>query len=70
MTDQDKYVEKVIEENEERAEEHQHDGEPKLEREVEGFFAPIVDLIEGVDGQSAEEDQVDRIENDREQRPS
>jgi hypothetical protein len=70
MTDQDKYVEKVIEENEERAEEHEHDGEPKLEQEVEGFFAPIVDLIEGVGGQSSEEDQVDRIENDRKQRPS
>ena len=33
MTDQDAYVEKVIEENEERAHEHKHDGESKLEDE-------------------------------------
>ena len=70
MTDQDAYIEKVIEENEERAHEHKHDGESKLEEEAEGFFAPITDLIDGSDGKSAEERRVEDIENDRDQRPS
>jgi hypothetical protein len=69
MTEQDPYVEKVIEENEERAKEHKHDGESKLEREVESFFEPVIDVIERVDGQTAEERQLEDIENDREQRP-
>jgi hypothetical protein len=70
MTDQDDYVEKVIEENEERAQEHKHDDESKLEREVGGFFAPVIDVIDRLDGETAEERQLDDIENDREQRPS
>jgi hypothetical protein len=69
MTDQDPYVEKVIEENEERKEQHAHDGESKLEREVEEFFEPVFDVIDRVDGQTAEERQLEDIENDREQRP-
>ena len=69
MTEQDPYVEKVIEENEERKREHAHEGESKLEEEVEEFFEPVFDLIDRVDGQTAEDRELNDIENDREQRP-
>lgn len=69
MTEQDPYIEKVIEENEERAKEHKHDGESKLEQEVENFFEPVFDIIDRVDGETAEERELKGIENDREQRP-
>lgn len=65
----DPQVEKEIEENEARKREHAHDGESKLEREVEEFFEPVFDIIDRVDGETAEERQLKDIENDKAQRP-
>lgn len=69
MADQDSYVEKVIEENEARKKEHAHDGQSKLEQDVDEFFEPVFDVIDRIDGETAEDRQLKDIENDREQRP-
>ena len=65
----DPQVEKEIEENEARKKEHAHDGESKLEREVEEFFEPVFDVIDRVDGETAEDRQLRDLENDKAQRP-
>ncbi len=66
----DPYVEKIIEENEERAREHEGDnGDTGLAKEVDGFFAPVIDAIDNVDGADHERSELDAVENDKAQRP-
>ncbi len=69
MTDQDPYVEKVIEENEARKKEHAHDGESKLEKEVDDFFQPVFNVIDRVDGATVEDRELTSLENDTDQGP-
>jgi hypothetical protein len=67
MTDQDEYVEKVIEANEERAKEQSQGDESKVEKEVDGLFAPLINVINSGDGDTVEEHERDRRQNDAEQ---